>query len=179
MSQGWQHDLYVKPSSIHGLGVFARRTFATGETILVREERLVTPERPLDASAGELDSNCDWLEGGRQVYLGFPERHLNHSCDHNAFVRFAKGRGEIVVLKPIRSGEEITNHYGINAYGGQAWDCTCGSQRCLGTLPGDFFSLLLDTKIELQPLLSEWFVREHAAEYAAFLRESGLEDVTG
>jgi SET domain-containing protein len=177
MSDGWQRDLYVKSSPIHGLGVFARRTFATGETILVRDERPVTPEHPLDEAAGEHEYHCDWLEEQRQVYLGFPERHVNHSCDPNAFTRFEDGRSSLVALRPIRPGEEIADHYGVNLWDGVAWDCNCGAQRCLGRVPGDFFSLPLDLKIELEPLLAAWFKEEHAAEYEAFLRESGLEEV--
>lgn len=178
MSQGWQVNLYVTTSPIHGMGVFARRAFATGETILVREERPVTPRQPLDEAAGEHEYHCDWLERGRQVYLGFPERHLNHSCDANAFVRRVGDAGHLIALRPIRPGEEITDNYSVNLSDGQSWQCNCGSPRCLGDVPGDFFSLPLELKIELQPLLSDWFVAEHAEQYGAFLREAGLDQVS-
>ena len=174
MREGGPSDVYVKTSPIHGLGVFARRTFATGETILVREERPVTPEKPLDASAGEFEYHCDWLENGRQVYLGYPARHINHSCDPNAFLAERDGLHHIVALRPIRPNEEIVNHYGINLWDGETWTCHCGSDRCLGTVPGDFFSLPLDLKLELSPLLAPWFVAEHRDLYRAFLHEAGL-----
>jgi hypothetical protein len=175
VSEGWQDDLYVKTSPIHGLGVFARRTFATGEPILVREERPITPEEPLDVENGEHEHHCDWLEGGRQVYLGFPERHINHSCDANTFHRRVEGGTQIVALRPIHPGEEITNNYTVDLADGLPWECTCGSERCLGTVPGDFFKLPLLLQIELQPLLSEWFAKEHAQQYAALVREAGIE----
>jgi SET domain-containing protein len=179
VSQGWQDAVYVKTSPIHGLGVFARRNFATGETILLREERPVTPDAPLDESRGEFEYHCDWLERGRRVYLGFPERHVNHSCDANAFNKRVNGTAYLVALRPIHAGDEITNNYSIDLWAGEAWRCNCGSDRCLGTVPGDFFSLPLARQIELQPLLSEWFVAEHRAEYEALLRESGLEQAGG
>jgi SET domain-containing protein len=179
VSQGWQDAVYVKTSPIHGLGVFARRNFATGETILLREERPVTPEAPLEASRGELEYHCDWLEGRRQVYLGFPERHVNHSCDANAFNKRVNGAAYLIALRPIHAGDEITSNYSIDLWDGQAWRCNCGSDRCLGTVPGNFFSLPLARQIELQPLLSEWFIAEHRAEYEALLRESGLEQAGG
>ena len=175
MSDGWQNNLYVKTSPIHGLGVFARRTFATGETILVREERPVTPDQPLDAERGELEHHCDRLDGGRQVYLGFPERHINHSCDANSFTRRIEGVPYQIALRPIRAGEEITKHYGVDLRDGQPWPCNCGSSRCLGTLPGDFFSLPLPLQIELQPLLSDWFKLEQAQPYATLMAEAGLD----
>jgi hypothetical protein len=166
--------LNVKPSSIHGTGLFARRTYRTGETILVREERPVTAEQPLDAGRGEIEAHCDWLEGGRQVYLGHPERFINHSCDPNAFLRRRDGVSHVVALKPIRSNDEIVMHYGVNLSDGTPWRCNCGSERCLGVVPGDFFSLPLDRQIELSPLLAPWFIAEHGDAYRAFLVEAGI-----
>jgi SET domain-containing protein len=179
MTEGWQDNLYVGSSSIHGMGVFARRAFSTGETVLIREERPITPEEPLDVEAGEMEYHCDWLEARRQVYLGFPERFVNHSCDANAFVRFDGGNGQLVALRPINPGEEITDNYSLNLSAGKAWACTCGSLRCLGEVPGDFFDLPLALRIELQPLLADWFVREHRDAYRAFLCEAGLDQVVG
>jgi len=179
MSQAWQERVYVKSSPIQGLGVFARRNFATGETILVREERPVTPARPLRPEHHEYDFHCDWIEDGRQVYLGFPERHINHSCDANAFVRFVEGHGVIVAIRPIKVNEEITNHYAINLWGGEAWQCNCGAESCLGTIPSGFFGLPLDRQIELSPFLAPWFVAQHRAEYDAFLERTGLPDPLG
>ena len=176
VKEGGPEDVYVKSSAIHGLGVFARRTFATGETILVREERPVTPEQPLDPEKGEFEHHCDWLEGGRQVYLGYPARHINHSCEPNAFLRRREGLSYIVALKPIRPNEEIVQHYGVNLWEGEAWHCNCGAERCLGTVPGDFFSLPLNVKVELSPLLSSWFIFEHRGAYRAFLNEAGLSE---
>jgi SET domain-containing protein len=178
VSQGWQDAVYVKTSPIHGFGLFARRTFSTGETILVRHERPVTDDEPLDAANGEFEQHCDWLEGGRQVYVGFPERHVNHSCDANAFHKRVDGRTYVVALRQIQPGDEITSNYSVDLWHGHAWHCACGSQRCLGTVPGDFFALPLALQIELQPLLSDWFVAEHSEQYQALLRETGLEQLT-
>ncbi len=175
VNAGWQEGVYAKTSPIHGLGVFARRAFSTGETIMLRYERPVTADAPLDEARGEFEHHCDWLEGGRQVYLGFPERHVNHSCDANSFHKRSAGVTHLTALRPIRRGEEITDNYCVDLSDGQPWQCACGSQRCLGTVPGDFFALPLPLQIELQPLLSEWFVAEHARQYQALLREAGLD----
>lgn len=176
MRETWQDRVSVKSSPIHGLGVFARRNFATGETILLREERPVTPDRPLRTERHEYEQHCDWLEDGRQVYLGFPERHINHSCDANTFVRFRDGHGSIVAMRPIRVNEEITNHYAINLSGGEPWKCRCSAESCLGTIPSSFFGLPIDRQIELSPFLATWFVAQHRHEYDAFLKATGLPD---
>ena len=83
-------NVYVAPSSIHGLGVFAARDFAAGELIFIRDEtREVSNDQPL--LAGENEWHCDWLEDGRQVLLPAPERHVNHSCEPNSNVRWQDG----------------------------------------------------------------------------------------
>jgi len=175
-SQTLQDRVYVKSSPIQGLGVFARRNFATGETILVRDERPVTPTRPLRPERHEVEQHCDWLEDGRQVYLGFPERHINHSCEANAFVRFVNGAGSVVAMRPIKVNEEITNHYSINLSGGEPWRCSCGAGSCLGMIPGSFFELPIDLQVELSPFLAPWFVAQHRAEYRTFLELTGIPD---
>ena len=176
MNQPWQDRVYVKSSPIQGLGVFARRNFATAETILVRQERTVTPIRPLRPERHESEQHCDWLEDGRQVYLGFPERHINHSCAANTYVRFVDNVGTVVAIRPIKVNEEITNHYSINLWGGEAWPCNCGAENCLGIIPPSFFDLPLDRQVELSPFLAPWFVAQHRAEYDAFLEITGLPD---
>ena len=176
MSKTLPDRVYVKSSPIQGLGVFARRNFATGETILLREERPVTPTRPLRPERHEYEQHCDWLDDGRQVYLGFPERHINHSCDANAFVRFIDGAGTVVAMRPIKANEEITNHYSINLSGGEPWRCNCGAESCLGVIPGSFFELPIDLQVELSPFLAPWFVTQHRAEYIAFLAITGIPD---
>jgi SET domain-containing protein len=176
MSQFWQDRVYVKSSTIQGLGVFARRNFATGETILIREERPVTRDRPLRAERQEYEQHCDWLEDGRQVYLGFPERHVNHSCEANTFVRFLGPHGSIVAARPIRTNEEITNHYAVNLSGGEPWACNCGADSCLQTIPSSFFELPVERQIELSPFLAPWFVSQHRKAYEAFLEATGIPD---
>ena len=85
-------------------------------------------------------------------------------------------RGAIVALRPVRVNEEITSHYAINLWGGTPWQCCCGAESCIGTIPGSFFELPLTAQIELSPLLAPWFVAQHRREYEAFLQETGLTD---
>lgn len=174
LREGDWSDVSVRSSPIQGLGVFARRTFATGEAVLVREERPLAPGQTLNEARGEIEAHCDRLEGGRRVYLGYPARFINHSCDPNAFLRRQDGLNHVVALKPIRPNEEILLHYGVNRSKGEPLRCNCGSERCIGFVPGDFFSLPLDVQVELSPLLAPWFIAEHREAYRAFLRDAGL-----
>jgi hypothetical protein len=167
-------DVEARPSPIEGLGLFALRDFGEGETILVRSEREVTGEAPL--GPGEREEHCDYLEGGRVVYLGVPERHLNHSCAANAYIRErADGRHEIAARRSIAAGEEITNDYSMNSSGAGRWTCGCGASTCRGEIEVDFFALPLDVQARQLPLLMGWFKREHEAEIAGVLGRLGPE----
>jgi len=172
-------DVTVADSGIHGLGVFAARDFAEGETILaVDESRLVDDRHPLRPELGEHDYHCDYLAGGRVVLMRWPERHINSSCDPNACYRWGGGVRRLVARRPIGAGEEVTTDYIIDCHGGEVWRCRCGSGRCRGTIVSSFFELPLGLQLEYLPLLSEWFIAEHPGEVAALRRAAGGRDIS-
>ncbi len=156
----------VKPSSIEGLGLFALHPFNSGECIhRINVVREVTAETPLRADLGERQDHCDYPDG-KVVLIGFPDRHINHSCDPNTYIQYVADESFIVARRPIAAGEELTCDYNINITGGSAWPCHCGSARCRGTTTGDFFLLPEDIQREYLPLLADWFVRHHAERVA-------------
>ena len=151
----------VRESSIHGAGVFALEDILKGEMILaIDDSRIVTPELPLDASHGEFEYHCDYLAGGTVVLMRYPERHINHSCDPNTFVRTVLGTRYVFALKPIDAGEEVTYDYCINGFGDTLWQCNCGSARCRKNIHSDFFHLPYNLQVEYLPLLDHWYVEE-------------------
>ena len=166
-------SVYVGESGIHGVGVFAAREFAPGETVLVMDDsRVVDDEHPLRPELGEYAHHCDYLAGGLVVLQGWPERHINSSCDPNAYARRDERGGRVVARCPVKAGEEITCGYIIDCHGGEVWQCNCGSARCRGTIVSSFFELPLARQLEYLPLLNEWFVGEHGEEVEALRRLS-------
>ncbi len=158
-------DILVTDSSIAGLGVFATRPFASGETILVIDDsRIVDEAHPLDELAGELPRHRDFLAHGKVVLLSSPERYINSSCAPNTNVDSREDGRHVVALAPIAAGEEITYDYVINCHGGEAWECRCGAANCRHVIPGSFFDLSAAEQWRLWPLLDRWFVDEHLAE---------------
>lgn len=151
----------VRASAIEGLGVFAARSFRAGQRIReINVVREITPASPLRKELGERADHCDYPDG-KVVLLGLPDRHLNHSCDPNAFVVYQGEHQFIVARRDIAAGEEITCDYNINIANGTAWPCHCGAARCRGTTVEDFFLLPPDIQREYLPLLAPWFVRRH------------------
>lgn len=165
----------VRPSAIEGLGVFAARSFRMGERIrrvnIVRE---VTDAAPLRPEAGERIEHCAY-PSGKVVLWGFPDRHLNHTCDPNAYT-YEEGDGSAVVYlvarRAIRADEELTVDYIVNTAGGSSWPCHCGTARCRGATVGDFFELAQEQQIEYLPLLADWFVAKHRERVEALRRRA-------
>ena len=156
----------VRPSPIEGLGLFAERGFAAGQRIReIHVVREITAEAPLREDLGERADHCDYPDG-KVVLFGFPDRHINHSCDPNAYALYQPGHCYLVARRDIRAGEEITCDYNVNLTGGTAWPCRCGAARCRGLVAGDFFQLPPEIQREYRPLLAEWFVRRHAERLA-------------
>ncbi len=172
-------DVDVKPSPIQGLGIFAARAFRPGERIgrvnIVRE---VTAERPLNAEQGELIEHCAYPDD-KVVLWGFPDRHVNHSCDPNAWVLYEGDDCYLVARRDLTAGEEITCDYNINIGEGTAWPCNCGASRCRGIVEGGFFRLPLAWQREYRPYLADWFVRRHRERLAELDSEPGPQMSTG
>jgi SET domain-containing protein len=160
-------DVDVKRSPIEGLGVFAARPFRAGERIRrVNVVREIRPDAPLREDLGERADHCAYPDG-KVVLYGFPDRHVNHSCDPNAWEMFEGGDSYLVARREIAAGDEITCDYNVNISGGTSWPCRCGAARCRGVVEGEFFNLPVEWQREYRPLLAEWFVRGHRERLAA------------
>jgi SET domain-containing protein len=155
------NEVEVGPSVVEGLGVFARRSFRAGDRIRrVNVVRQVTAKSPIREDLGERLDHCAY-PNGKVVLLGIPDRHINHSCDPNAYELFEDDSSYIVARRDIRAGEEITLDYNINITGGTAWPCRCRSTRCRGEVVGDFFGLPSEWQREYRPFLTSWFVERN------------------
>ena len=152
-----------RSSPISGLGVFAERFFGMGESIMeIDDSRIVDEAHPL--GTGQESRHCDYLAGGKVVLMRPPERHINHSCDPNSYVKTISGQRLVIALRDIAEGEEITYDYCINGDGATVWLCNCGAARCRREIHSNFFHLPIDIQLEYLPLLDDWFREEKATE---------------
>jgi SET domain-containing protein len=154
-------DIDVRPSPIEGLGIFALRRFHAGDRITsVQVVREITPDAPLREDLGECLDHCAY-PNGRMVLIAFPSRHVNHSCDPDAYEHFEGDLSHLVARRTIEAGDEITIDYNINISDGTAWPCHCGAKRCRREVAGDFFRLPPEWQREYRALLAEWFIQRH------------------
>lgn len=142
----------VKPSCIHGGGVFALREIPAGTYILEYVGERVKGEESLrrekEQEAGERDEH-----GHGGVFLfelgdgwdidGSVEwntaRLINHSCEPNCEYRIERGKIWIVALRDIKQGEELSYNYGFDIEGYWRRPCKCGSKKCVGFMVGEEF----------------------------------------
>jgi SET domain-containing protein len=128
-------DLYeVKPSTIHGFGVFARRDIPADTRVLEYiGERLTKAESLRRRKLGnffvfivtdqfDIDGAVDWN----------PARFINHSCAPNCDARMEDEHIWIITRRALRAGEELSFNYGYNLDDYEEHVCRCGAQECLG-----------------------------------------------
>ena len=118
-------DIEIRQSTISGRGVFARRQFRKGETVLRWDvSRKIRRDR-IDSLSSEEHHFLNPFDNTFFVLLGEPERYVNHSCANNTRVE----QFTDVAVRDILRGEEITSDY---RSGGSAVDfvCRCGAPNC-------------------------------------------------
>ncbi len=134
----------IKRSPIAGVGAFALQDLPEGTVV----HRMVGDVATLDelivrVHAGDLAAS-DPFQIEDDLFLDLEEtsRSFNHSCDPNVYVR---GNRELVALRAIPAGEEITFDYSttmkydaekILASGHELWTCAClcGAAACRGII---------------------------------------------
>ncbi len=115
----------VRPSSIHGNGVFAKRTFKPGEVILRWDVSRLIDKADVSLLPETERHYTHPYDNDRLVLVQPPERFVNHSCNNNTEVcDFCD-----VAIRYIAPGEEITSNYSSDGPGSQ-FICSCGSENC-------------------------------------------------
>jgi len=145
----------VKKSKISGKGIFASKRIKKGQTICFLNGELCTLDEIIKRVNEGKEEPSDPLEIEDEEYLDLDEisRTFNHSCNPNAFIL---GKSELVALRDIKIGEEITYDYSttmndneekIKNAGRKLWacECHCGSDNCRGII-NQFKTLSANTK---------------------------------
>ena len=121
-------SVVIRPSPIHGRGVFAARRIEPGEVVIdgcweVLSDAAVVSLPPEErAFLAVMD--------GHNILMRPPARFVNHSCNPNA-------RGtdrHDVAIRVIEAGEEVTVDYVAEQVPGLRLECSCGALNCRGLL---------------------------------------------
>jgi SET domain-containing protein len=128
----------VKPSPIHGRGLFAVEPIARGEVVCVKGGHIFDRRR-LEELAPRLGPAE--IQIGEDLFIGPVEDEeregsmifSNHSCEPNVAVR---GEITFVALRDIAAGEELTHDWATTDDDGYEMECRCGAAVCRGTVTG-------------------------------------------
>ncbi|HEX3343065.1 MAG TPA: SET domain-containing protein-lysine N-methyltransferase [Polyangiaceae bacterium] len=171
-----------RTSDIAGRGVFARRRFEAGETVVAyapRQRRV--PAGSVEAAAAS-HTRLTLLSGDQVIVpdTAVPGGWLcNHSCEPNATL-YATGAGRIQCLRDIAPGEEVTIFYGwVSENEPERDPCLCGSPRCRGFIN---FDVTDDDAAHVEIIdgprvVMDDVIRARFEEYGAFLRSIEQEQV--
>lgn len=131
-------SIEMRPSPVHGRGLFAREPIAAGEPVIIWGGVIFT-EADVNAGLTRPGSTAQIDEG---VYLAderdeleAADYFLNHSCDPNLWLN---DELTLTARRNIPAGEELTADYAL-------WEtdprwtlspCGCGAKSCRGTITG-------------------------------------------
>src|SRR6266850_305331 len=80
-------DTEVRQSLIHGIGLFALRTFEPGEVILRWDLSRLIPKDECALLSPAEQHYTNPFDEDRLILIQPPERFVNHSCNNNTEVR--------------------------------------------------------------------------------------------
>lgn len=130
---------------------------------LVASDTIGPGEVIVACSRDEITGQRTW----RTVQIG-QNRHIknelldyvDHSCHPNAI--FMTETLQLVALRSIAAGEPITFFYpGTEVELAEAFQCSCGSERCLGLVTGAFYLTADQMREALDAGYCTSFIRAH------------------
>jgi uncharacterized protein len=144
----------VRPSPIHGTGLFAKLAIARGEIVAVKGGHVLTDAQWAGVGPALGPAEIQISEDLVIAPVDQTERddsmlYTNHSCDPNLAIQ---GQIVLVAMRDVAPGEELTIDWATTDDGDYEMQCRCGSARCRGTITGKDWM-----KPELQEKYRGWF----------------------
>lgn len=152
----------VRPSPIHGRGLFARRPIRRGEIVAIKGGH-VLDRATLRRVRAHIAASYIQIEDDHYLGAAAPAEvrrnkiWLNHSCQPNAGIR---GQATFVAMRDVEAGEELTYDWAMEENSPARTRCRCGAAACREILTGQdwkrpelqrryrgFFSAYLAAKI--------------------------------
>lgn len=142
--------VYVAKTKNHGKGLFAKKNIKKGKIVFTLKGPLLKKPTIYTIPIAP-NSYLNDLEFGK---------YLNHSCNPNCGI---KNKKEVVAMRNIKKGEEITIDYAmiIYKYGKEMTAkhriCKCGSDQCRGKL-GAYSELSDKLKKKYKGFISDYLI---------------------
>lgn len=144
----------VRPSPIHGKGLFAKRAIGNREIVAVKGGHVLTGPQwaALEPTLGPADIQISedlFIAPVTPTERDDSMLYTNHSCDPNLAIQ---GQIVLVAMRDIAPDEELTIDWATTDDGDYELPCRCGSVHCRGTVTGKDWM-----KNDLQRKYVGWF----------------------
>ena len=162
-----------------GKGVFATRNIISGDKIMHLDLTNLKSYSLKEINQNpKLQSNhCDYVGHGRYVIDFSLSSYMNHSCEQNCISKHKNIKvKEIIALKNIKKGEELTQDYAAGAVdqfdgkGFWSMECKCNSKNYRKRVTGDFFKLPIKLQKIYYPYLPPSIKRKYKNKFSKLLR---------
>jgi hypothetical protein len=128
--------VYIASSEVGGLGIFAARHFHEAQVIVEDSDGDYYDEAVSEAQAlgMGLDLSVHCFQIGDDAYLlphGSIDDLINHRCEPSAGIRLTAVGYQLIALRPIAPGEELTYDYSTYISNPREYlRCRCGAACC-------------------------------------------------
>jgi SET domain len=131
--------IYIADTSQYGLGIFAAKRFINDDKIISDSSgRYFDGALSLNqVGALGLDLSRDCFQIDDDLFLlptGSIDDLINHSCRPNTGIRFTDQGYDLVALRDIDVGEELTYDYSTYIESPERLSCSCGTVSCRGEI---------------------------------------------
>ncbi len=131
--------LYVAPTGCCGFGLFTARTARANDIVLNIQDPHYLSRAGSHAHLTRLGfGHADIFQVGHDLFLppyGGLDDFTNHSCDPNCGLRVNPSGFDMVALRDIAAGEELTYDYSTHQeHPLEDMVCQCGSPKCRGVV---------------------------------------------
>ena len=135
-----------------GKGVFASTLIRKNEAIAKFDGQIYLDDDPRWNT--DLDNHC--IQFNREKWRDSDgiARLVNHSCSPNCGI---KNLFEIVAMRDIETGEEITWDYAMSEDSEWRMECLCGASSCRKII-GSYQDLPRDIREKYNGYISEWLM---------------------
>ena len=145
MKKSYLSPKVEKKKSVSGFGLFATENVSKGEIVADFSNG---PGQYLSTAQADVlyDQGKDYMmqvDNDTFFVATTPEEledadFINHSCDPTCGIR---GTQQVVAMRNIRKGEEITFDYAMTESSDFSFSCECGAQNCRHVVTGEDWKL--------------------------------------
>jgi hypothetical protein len=127
--------IYIGDTCLYGLGIFAARSFVDNEKIISDHgnnyfSKTLTYQEICQLN---LDLSRDCFQVDKDQFLlptGSIDDLINHSCQPSTGIRLSDSGYDLIALRDIQVGEELTYDYSTYIDSPERLLCSCGTMSC-------------------------------------------------